>query len=91
MGAAMTQRVRYAPDKFARSNAELDRRCKVLIARKTGAGLEPDSALASLGVRVLNAANLSPEERQRYGLSADWVPGRRRKATGKRRTTTYYR
>jgi hypothetical protein len=81
----MTVRVRYA-DRFVRSNKELDSRVRRLAARR----LAGDELESRVGIRTMNAANLSEESRIRYGFGEHWQPGRRRKATGKRRTT-YYR
>jgi hypothetical protein len=55
--------------KLALTNADIDRRAEALVDR-IGHERRP--------VTVKNAADLSIEERRRYGFSADWAPRLRR-------------
>jgi hypothetical protein len=62
-------------DRIVRSNAEMNERIRRVALRDAGTYTQ---------TRVLNAAELSPEDRARYGFDANWRPGQRRRG-GRRR------
>lgn len=60
-------------DRIVKTNIELDARIRALGERVRG-----DNAGRPRLDERYNAAELTPEQRKRFGFSADWAPRRRR-------------
>ena len=60
---------------FVTTNAEIDRRVRAIAERTIGVAEREERN----GLRVVNAIELTPEQRIAYGLAPDWEPGVRRR------------